>query len=346
MAFVPPSSRRPGFTLIELLVVIAIIALLIGLLLPAVQQVREAASRAQCQNNLKQIGVACHNYADVNGKFFPPSRQLLSYPGELAELHNGAAEEPDNDEDMGPTWAVFLLPYLEQENLYKLWNVAYYPNGGASGSISGGYGVPYTAQLPDARQGIVPTYFCPTRRGPDSGFSDSTGGPPGALGDYACSIGTTGGDNWVEATIDHMSDGAFELGINGKGVRMQQITDGLSNTLLVGEKHVQKGKFGAYYYNASTKIIVGDCSIYDGVNFMCSSRSAGVNPKNPSGPTYPLADSINDMAWKFGSYHSGGMTQFVFCDGSVHTIPNSVNPVTLGLLAGRSDGLPVPNDWE
>src|SRR5205809_6236869 len=97
------ASPRRGFTLIELLVVIAIIAILIGLLVPAVQKVRDAAARSQCQNNLKQIATALHNYHDANKKF----------------PYGGVTNGPCCGTQSGPNWAVFLLPYIEQGNLYK-----------------------------------------------------------------------------------------------------------------------------------------------------------------------------------------------------------------------------------
>ena len=110
-------SRRPGFTLIELLVVIAIIAILIGLLLPAIQKIREAANRLKCQNNLKQIGLGLHNYQTQNG-YFPPG----------AITNSTAAGPTRTREKLGITtptihgWAVFLLPFIEQDNLYRQYN--------------------------------------------------------------------------------------------------------------------------------------------------------------------------------------------------------------------------------
>jgi prepilin-type N-terminal cleavage/methylation domain-containing protein len=314
--------KTKGFTLVEMLVVIAIIAILIGFLLPAVQSAREAAARISCGNNLKQLGLACQSAHDTNG-WLPPSRDLLGYPGELAELNSASAIEPDGDEDLGASWIVYLFPFLEQQNAYNLWNLTVYPNGN-SGS-GNGYGFVYNDQPPAAVQVVIPFLFCPSRRNSQTPptLSITPGETPGALGDYACCMGTTGIDIWDQG-LNYPPDGAFRIGVNGQGRPFRDISDGLSNTILIGDKHVPVGFFGQAPY---------DNSFYNGFG---SAWGRGL------GPAYPLAYSIRDNSWKFGSYHPR-VCQFVYADGSVHIIPTTVDPVILGYLASVNDGNPIPD---
>jgi len=320
--------QRPGFTLIELLVVIAIIAILIALLLPAVQKVREASARAECGNNLKQLGIACMDHVGIHGTL-PPSRDLNAYAGELAELVKASTnEEPDNDEDLGGNWAVYLLPHIEQVNAFNNFDLKFYPNGiTVGGSLR--YGVPYNYQPLEAIQVKVKTFMCPSRRSVNTPpvlsvqFSDGWGTfPPGALGDYAACTGTTGFDTIDFNANSGAPNGAFRLGVEGKqSVRLAEITDGLSQTILIGEKHVQREKFG---------VASNDCSIYDGVHINCSTRAL-------SAAKYPIATSINDTAWKFGSYHTN-VCLFVFADGHVQAISVTTDPQVMEYLANIRDG--------
>src|SRR4051812_34475359 len=167
-------SRRPGFTLIELLVVIAIIAILIGLLLPAVQKIREAANRMKCSNNLKQIGLGVHNYHDTNN-YLP-----VNYPP------NGSWS--DNDNSWG--WMTQLLPYVEQDNLYKQTiggkNLAQYPP-------------PLFTDLPTIHATFVKTYQCPSDGNGNKLFFDRNNGSTSA-GCAPTNYKGVSGSNWCWGT--------------------------------------------------------------------------------------------------------------------------------------------------
>jgi prepilin-type N-terminal cleavage/methylation domain-containing protein len=175
------SRLRRGFTLIELLTVIAVISVLIGLMLPAVQKVREAANRISCANNLKQIGLAMHMHHNDFDRL-PASRLVLE---EVVQF-------PYQKLDKGATWAVVILPYMEQQNLHRTWNLAQN----------------YYNQTDATRRGVVRSYFCPSRRTTGISvaddvpliYSDDTPAAmrgihfPGGLGDYAVAVDKSGHD--------------------------------------------------------------------------------------------------------------------------------------------------------
>ena len=284
-------KRHPAFTLIELLVVIAIISTLIGMLLPAVQKVREAAARLSCANNLKQIGLAMHHHENVNERL-PPSRLT------------GARA----------TWAVLLMPYMEQDNLYRQWTLGSW----------------YYGQPQIARETPVKIYFCPSRRSPTgfgaisvSGDVPSDGSSaahiPGAVGDYAVVLDRSGRDT-PDVTYPSLH-GTFQAGV---GCRFADISDGLSNTLLVGEKHVPQGKEGNGWW---------DCSLYNGDYYQCSGR--------PAGRSFPPTTNPKDTGWKFGGRHTASV-MFCFADGRVQRIPESIDPYVFEMLGTRDDGMVIP----
>ncbi|NBU73049.1 MAG: DUF1559 domain-containing protein [Bacteroidetes bacterium] len=196
----PPRSSgvRAGFTLIELLVVIAIIAVLIGLLVPAVQKVREAANRMQCTNNLKQLGIACHNHHDQLG-FMPHGGWAWWFPPTYIGLGSPATGKAQN-----AGWGFQVLPYIEQDSVWK---------GGGTTTIA-------DAQ----RQAIgapIKTMFCPSRRGPGQlpSIADWYNGSNGGIGpggtyphagtDYACNAGT--GNNFAGVGNDQRGGRVFNL---------------------------------------------------------------------------------------------------------------------------------------
>ncbi|MEP3482555.1 MAG: DUF1559 domain-containing protein [Fuerstiella sp.] len=281
----PRSRNLRGFTLIELLVVIAIIAILVSLLLPAVQQAREAARRTQCKNNLKQIGLAAHNYHDVYSTF-----------------PMGA-----NSQIYGPM--VALLPYLEAANLQNLYDFdEYYTDDANRVAINT----------------IVPAYLCPSMTLPRA-IPEEACNEPGAPASYGMSMGSHNGG--LEAF-----DGMFS-GYDGfsapRPVKMRDVTDGTSNTILVGEFNF---KLEDYLWSSFT------CPALGGQVRWGAHRWA------PGYPGVSLGSTAGDMnvnvnanreTWR--SDHVGGV-QFALSDGSVRFISENTDAGLLDDLAARNDG--------
>jgi prepilin-type N-terminal cleavage/methylation domain-containing protein/prepilin-type processing-associated H-X9-DG protein len=269
-------SRR-AFTLIELLVVIAIIGILLGLLLPAVQKVREAAARIQCENNLKQIGLACHNYHDVN-RALPP--------GYLA---TDPYRDGTTDTSPGWGWAAFLLPYLEQDNLYRQLNLA------------------QPVQNSPAIGTTVKVYLCPSDTPPPAPFpiTDPVGNTLALAApcSYAATVGQDASD-----VADPTGDGVF---YRNSRTRLTDVTDGTSQTAMIGDRA----------WADSQGIWAG--AITGGVM-----RAGPRNPwQTATGPAPNLVLAHNN--WiniktdadggldDFSGYHTNGVN-IVFADGSVH----------------------------
>jgi prepilin-type N-terminal cleavage/methylation domain-containing protein/prepilin-type processing-associated H-X9-DG protein len=299
-----PSSlpRRAAFTLVELLVVLAIVAVLVGLLLPAVQKVREAAARPNCSSNLKQIATATHSYCDVYGAF--PTDTLYAYGSDA------------------PTWSWLarVLPFLEQNNLY----------------VQGNIPVNTLYQSRDEAADSIKVFFCPSDNAdltsPRSDAADLGRYPGGPVIPPFIQAGGTNykgvsGANWMwgdprwhnpgsNGSWDGLThgDGLFYRGDYLSPKRLTDISDGTSNTFMIGEDIPSKNHWCSWPYANNAE---GTCAI-------------APNARRPDGTEYDPNDWEN--VYSFRSRHPNGL-QFAYADGSVHFISDSIDLATYRAMA-------------
>jgi len=351
------TNERPmhhrGFTLIELLVVIAIIAILIALLLPAVQKVREAAARTQCASNLKQLGLGVHNHEIVN-KAFPVGMEMM------AGLNTTKS-----------TFFISLLPYIEQNGLHSQWDFLNPANNVAASM---------TSSRAAAR---IPLYVCPTDHLPVNPFQLS--GPPTAFPStsacgavagfysatsYAGNYGEgsyytrnsqfpikpngvfylTGADSSLapvpSGTLHTLAANHKDLG----AVKPAMITDGLSATLMIGERHHRDNFFDTWTSNNGGLKMhqISAWAWAGGMKGAAHIFASSAVPLNKNADFYsPSANNINSQDKRlngWGSGHTGGVN-FVLCDGSVRFISEAVDQLNLVRLSTRNGGDVAVLDW-
>ena len=309
------TRQRWAFTLIELLVVIAIIAILIGLLLPAVQKVREAAARMKCSNNLKQIGLAMHSYHDANGAF-PDG------------VHRNAGAAPPSTQNYTLTenplrrfnWTVAIMPYIEQDNLFKLWKM-----NNADWGLNRGV----TGDQATCSWRVIPTYICPSNPVPSVDTTSDGASSPAihwALTNYGANAGRR---NYRRSA--QTNDGPF---VHNTPRKFGDMTDGTSNTIFVGERNFKDAVFEST--GPGEKLEFWGWWTFGAEGDVLLSAAERINWKmvNATQDEYDLRINV------FGSHHSGG-ANFVLGDGSVRFLTDSLDLVTLQRLCMHQDGLVV-----
>jgi prepilin-type N-terminal cleavage/methylation domain-containing protein/prepilin-type processing-associated H-X9-DG protein len=348
-------SKRIGFTLIELLVVIAIIGILISLLLPAVQKVREAANRAKCTNNLKQIALALHNYHDPNLRF-PTAFKLLPTPDPTVPFPDAAR--------YGASAFVLILPYLEQDNVYRRIDAT-------KGALS-------TINMPAANPAYstaLPVFLCPSspNASPTADYSEelarSFGNfnievhyPPGLIfgrTDYAPDAGMQAG----LPGIDVNACASIIAQPPGVGVRITDVTDGSSNTLMVVEDggrpawYSSRGlvtsgpAIGTYQAGANGPAPQGGGAWADPLNYIATNGSdpsgSGIAAGGdffgiPPAPWTCAMNCSNDS--EIFAFHPGGCN-VAMGDGSVRFMVNGVTMNQMAALLSRAGGEVIDFDW-
>ena len=304
------SSRRgPGFTLIELLVVIAIIGMLVALLLPAVQQAREAARTSQCRNNLKQIGLALHNYADAH-RVLPPG---------YVSLYDSSG----NDTGPGWGWGTMLLPQMDQ----------------APVATAIQYTAPIEAAANQASRTLTfPAYLCPSDNARSIWTAVSRDPASGALLAPLCDVGSS---NYVGMY------GISEPGVDGEGlffrnsnIHFSDISDGLSQTLAVGERSHQLGE-ATWTGSVTNAVLASDPS--DGVGSGPAEHGSGM-VLGHAGENHTPGDPSSDVN-QFYSRHAARGAHFLFADGHVSFLTSSINYNNYKALATRAGGETISDSY-